>query len=118
MKQGFFLLEALSASLMLFLLVGVIMHHYGQWTRSHRSVINQKNALAELITILEQGKKGSPESVKYVYSENFLSCGAPTPSLILPPSVRYPHVHLREVTLSWQEVGNELQSISIVTGDL
>jgi hypothetical protein len=118
MKQGFFLLEALCACLVLFLLAGSTIHHYGQWTRSHRSVIHRKNALVVLTTILEQGTKESAKPENYTYSEQSLACSEPSSSLILPSSVSYPRVQCREITLSWQEEGRGIQSLSIVAGDL
>lgn len=116
-KKGFFLLEALLASMLLSLLVGVLIHHYGQWSFGYRRAIQQGRALSLLMTLIEQGTFTSPEPETYTLTEQSIEYGEPEGSLalVIPRgSIRRAG---RAITLSWVDHRNAEQQLSVMVGD-
>lgn len=103
MKKGFFLLEALLACALLALIVGVVLHHYGQWSRNYKKVMQQKNALAVLTMLIETKKELSLDTQLYTITKQRLAIDAPTGSLAMVSGIVCPPPHCTALKIAWQD---------------
>lgn len=103
MKKGFFLLEALLACALLALIVGAVVHHYGQWSRSYKKVMQQKNALAVLTMLLETKKESCPDAASYIITKQRVEIDAPTGSLAAVSGVTCPRPQCAALKVAWQD---------------
>lgn len=117
MKKGFFLLEALLACALLALLVGVVVHHYGQWSRSYKTVVRQNHALEVLMMCIEKKTAKFSDANSYMITKNAIELDAPSGSLASIPSIQCPRPQCFEIIASWREDSQDTQSVSVITGN-
>ncbi len=116
MKKGFFLLEALLACTLLSVLVGAIIHHYGQWSRSYKKAVQQGKAVSIMMTLIEQQIDKSPESECYSVSKKIIPIAHPGGSLALISGVELPSPSCIEVIVSWNDDATGTHTVSAITG--
>jgi Tfp pilus assembly protein PilE len=117
MKKGFFLLEALLACALLALLTGVVVHHYGQWSRSYKKVMHQHCALGKLMQVIEKKTANSFDVSPYAITKNTIELDEPSGSLISVPGIQCPRPQCFEIIAFWGEDSQDIQSVSVITGN-
>jgi len=114
MKKGFFLLEALLACTLLMILVGVVIHHYAQWSVQYKKVIQQKNAISILMMLIEKGADESFDTALYTVTKKNIRVDPPQSSLPLSLGITYPDPQCAEIIVSWQGDSNTSQAVCAI----
>lgn len=109
------MLEALLACALLSLIIGSVIHHYGQWFCSYKRALRQGKALSLLMMVAEKGTQTCSEP-EYAITKKNVAIDDCTGSLREIPTIEIPRPHCYEVTIAWQDERNTIQKIGAIMG--
>lgn len=117
MKQGFLLIEALLAMILLCMLIGFCIQQYGQWSRQYKKIMQHAEALSVLMAIAEERSMKPPNDTMFCVSKKMIIIEKPVGSLLAIPSLMYPALHCTELSVTWMGDDTE-HTVSLITGDI